>query len=152
FTASAADGDTARGTLRELRPDWTVRLGDGDSTVLAGADLLDLRQDGRPPPAPPADGFLLLFNGDRVPAAAPRVDGEHLRFRSPDLEGGKEAELPLAAVSVYWRTAPGAADVPARLLRRLHAAGRPRDAAYLRNGDTLEGLFTSLDDKKVEIE
>ena len=109
FVARTADGADVKGELRELRPDWSVRLGDGDGGRVKGADLLGLRQDGRPLPPPPADGFLLLFNGDRIPAEAPRVDGERLRFRSPDLAGGKEVDLPLAALAVYWRTAPDAA-------------------------------------------
>jgi hypothetical protein len=152
FLVEAADGTTARGPLHELKADWSVRVGDGEGTRVAGGDALSVRQAGRPLPAP-AERCLVLANGDRVPADdPPRLDGERVRFRSPGLFGDKEAELPLAALSVVWRAAPDSADVPERFLRRLHAAARKRDAVYLRNGDVLEGLLLGLDAGRAEVE
>jgi hypothetical protein len=117
-----------------------------------GAEVLSVRREGAALPPLPADEHLILANGDRVPARDLRLDGERLYFRHPDLAGGKEVSVPLAAVAVFWRAAPDRVVVPERLRRRLAAGTRTRDVVLLRNGDTLEGTLVGLGKAGVEVE
>jgi hypothetical protein len=151
FTVSTADGKSFKGPLSELTPDWGVRLGD---QRVAGTNVLSLRRTGQVLPPMPEGKHILLANGDRIPVAGPRLEGERFHFRHPDLADGKETSLPLAAVSVLWLAAPDRAEAESRqrLRYRLTHETRSRDQVLLRNGDTLEGVFSGLDAKKVEIE
>jgi hypothetical protein len=92
-----------------------------------------------------------LANGDRLPLAGLRLEGERLRGRCPDF-GGVELDVPLAAVAVWWRTAPDGIRAPDQFLRRILAADRKRDAVYLINGDVFEGALDSLNDTQVSLE
>jgi hypothetical protein len=157
FVVHTAGGADHRGPVRELRADWSLRVGDkGAETVLAGPEVVSVRRlrVAVPPlvPLPPLpDGeHLVLANGDRLPVTGLRLDGEKLRGRCPDLDA--DVELPLPAVAAWWRTAPDAVAAPDRFLRRLLAGQRKRDAVYLRNGDVLEGNLDALDDKMVSLE
>jgi hypothetical protein len=151
FVASAADGQAVRGTLESLEKDWAVRLGP-KGAVVKGGELLSLRRADRELPPMPEDLHVILANGDRLPVEAPRLAGERLRFRHPDLGGGEEASLSLGAVALLWREPPAGADDPEALRRRLLADKRPRDVVLLGNGDRVEGTLNALDDKKLEVE
>jgi hypothetical protein len=153
FIVSTAAG-SLEGTLKEMTADWGVLL-DGDTPKIAGAELLSLRRAGRPLPPMPEGKHLILANGDRIPVEKPRLVGERLRFRHPDLAAGKEAELPLPAVAVLWLAAPDQADGPQprqRLRYRLTHESRGKDQVVLRNGDIREGIFGGLDEQKAETE
>jgi hypothetical protein len=152
FLLRTAAGKTLRGPLAKLGPDWAVRLGSGVTRRLAGPDVVSLRAEGLALPPLPTDEHLILVNGDRLPVRDVRLDGERLHFRHPDLEGGKETSLPLAAVAVFWRTAPEKTAVPEKLRRQLAAGRRTRDTVLLRNGDVLSGTLEGLDARTVEVE
>ncbi len=151
FVAHAADGRAVRGTLEALDKDWTVRLGPKEA-VVKGGDLLSLRRADRELPPTPEDLHVVLANGDRLPVEGPRLVGERLRFRHPDLAGGEEASLSLGAVALLWREPPAGADDPEALRRRLLAEKRPRDVVLLANGDRVEGTLNALDARKLEME
>ena len=52
FIVQPADGKAVEGPLRELGPDWSVRVGDG--ARVDGGDVLTVRRSGRPLPPLPA--------------------------------------------------------------------------------------------------
>ena len=155
FVATTASGESVRGPLHLLKADWTLRLGD---KTLTANDIVSIRRANVKLPPMPAETQLILANGDRVPlddrnpANAPRLDGEKLFFRHPDLDDGKEVSVPLAAVSVLWRTTPDNVVHADQLRRQLANGTRSRDRVLLRNGDVLDGLFNALDAKHVEFE
>jgi hypothetical protein len=154
FLVATATGAAVAGPLRELTADWSVVLG-GETPKVAGDEVLALRRAGQPLPPMPEGKHLLLANGDRLPVEEPRLVGERLLFRHPDLAAGKETDLPLTAVAVFWFAAPDQADGPhqrQQLRYRLTHENRGKDQVVLRNGDMLEGVFGGLDAKKVEIE
>jgi hypothetical protein len=152
FEARAADGKAVRGPLRRIGRGWSVRLGAEGGTVDA-AGLLTLRRTDLARPAFPTGPHFILANGDRIPVKAVRLAGERLHFRHPDLAGGQETSLPLAALSVWWVTAPDHSADPEKLRRRLATRPRTRDVILLRNGDTVEGVLSALgaDEAAVEV-
>jgi hypothetical protein len=152
FEVRTASGLKVSGPLLKLTADWTVRVGKGVGRRVNGAEVLSVRRQGLPGPAFPTDEHLILVNGDRVPVKGLRLHNERLRFRHPDLEGGAETSLPLAAVAVFWRTAPEKTAAPEKFRRRLAGGSRTRDTVLLRNGDVLRGVLNGLDDKAVEVE
>lgn len=153
FVVQAADRAAPRGPLRELKQDGSVLLGAGkEGSRVAGADVVSIRRLGVPLPAPPMGEHLVLSNGDRLPITALRLVGEKLVCRCPDLDAANDVELPLSSLAVWWRAAPDAVEIPDQFLRRLMSRERKRDAVYLRNGDVLEGVLESFDDKKVSLE
>jgi hypothetical protein len=151
FLATSADGRCCRGHWQTLGPDWSIRL-DGQERLLPGRDLVSLRRVDRPLPPMPEDLHLLLSNGDRLPVEGPRVAGERVFFRHPDLDDGKETHLPLAALAALARSAPTGAEYPEALRRRLIRERRSRDLLLLANGDRIEGVFKTLDGGQVGLE
>jgi hypothetical protein len=149
FAVRTAAGKDVRGPLRELKPDWSVRVA---GEAIPGGDVLVVRRAGLPLPPLPADEHVILANGDRIPVRTPRIENERLHFVNPDLNGGKETSLPLAAVAVLWRGAPDRADDPVRLRRRLATEARTRDVVLLRNGDILSGVLNGIEAGKVAFE
>ena len=150
FAVRTADGKTIEGRLRELGPDWSVRLGE-DSAHMDGADVLSVRRISRPLPARSVETQLLLAGGDCVPVDRPILIGERIHFHSPHLADGKDASAPLSSVMVIW-FAGTATERSERLRRRLAVETRKRDVVLLRNGDVLEGVLTALDEKTIAIE
>lgn len=150
FVVETAAGDRVAGPLGKLDADWSLTIG---TKRIAGGEVLTLRRKGMPLPALPADEQLILVNGDRIPIAeTPRLVGERLHFRHPDLGDGKEVSLPLGALALYWRAPPDKEARPERLRRRLATGTRKRDLVLLRNGDAIEGVLNVLDDRKAEVE
>jgi hypothetical protein len=154
FVVRTAAGEQVRGAWRELKADWSVRLGEGDGTPVAGDDVLTVRRADVPLPPFPAEEHLLLANGDRLPykSQSLRLVGEKFQFRHAHLSAVQEASLPLAAVSLLWRMAPERTLDAQRLRRRLTIGTRTRDTVCLRNGDVVAGVLNALDGKKVEME
>jgi hypothetical protein len=152
FVVHTATGKEVRGPLHALTRDWSVTLGGGEETTIPGGDVIAVRGAGVRRPPLPADEHVVLANGDRVPARGPRLVGERLHFTNPDLDGGKETSLPLAAVSTLWWAAPDRADDPEALRRRLAAGSRARDLVLLRNGDVLAGVLSALDAENAAVE
>jgi len=153
FIVQTVDGKTPSGWLRQLGPDWTLMLQSGTENVtVPGKAFLSLRRHGQPLPPFPEDGHLILANGDRIPMDRPRLVGEKLLFRNPDLGGGEEVAVPLAALVVLWLEPPLKADHPEMFRRRLVAGQRPRDLVVLTNGDSLSGSLENLDGNRIEVE
>ncbi len=151
FVVRTADGKSTQGRLQSLGPDWSVHVGDA---TLDGGDALTVRRAGLALPPPSLDAQLLLAGGDSVAVDAkdgPRLVGERLHFVCPVLAGGKDASVPLSAVSAVWYGG-AAGENPERLRRRLVAETRKRDVVLLKNGDILEGVLTALDAAGVTIE
>ncbi|HEY7315210.1 MAG TPA: NPCBM/NEW2 domain-containing protein [Gemmataceae bacterium] len=152
FAVRTAAGTTLEGTWRELKRDWSVRVGEGEGTPVSGNNVLAVRRKDAPLPPLPVYDHLLLANGDRLPFKGLRLVGEKFQFRHPSLEAGKAASVPLAAVSVLWLIAPDKTLDAEKLRRRLAADTRDRDTLCLRNGDVLAGVLTGLDENNVEME
>jgi NPCBM/NEW2 domain len=149
FTVLAADGKSVQGALRELGPDWSIRV--GDDARIDGGEVLTVRRAGLPLPPPPTRGQLLLAGGDAIPVEKPLLIGERLHFRCLPLAKSEDASVPLSAVSVIWYTAANGEN-PERLRRRLVQETHKRDLVLLTNGDVLEGVLTGLDEKIVTME
>jgi hypothetical protein len=149
FVISTAAGETKSGPLRELKADWSLRVGDQSLTA---KDIVSIRRANLKLPPFPTEQHLLLANGDRIPVEAPRLVGEKLQIRHPNLGDGKEVSVPLAAVGVLWLTTPDNVEHADLMRRQLANATRARDRILLRNGDALDGLFNALDTKRVEVE
>jgi hypothetical protein len=152
FAVRTAAGTVVQGAWRELKADWSVRVGEGDGSRIAGDNVLSVRRAGAALPPLPIDDHLVLANGDRLPYKTLRLADEKFHLRHANLEGGEEASVPLAAVSLLWRIAPDKTLDVERLRRRLAAATRTRDTVCLRNGDLVAGTLTGLNAKNVEVE
>jgi hypothetical protein len=152
FTLHTAAGKDVRGPLQTLKDDWSVRIGTTEPVDVPGADLLSVRQAGVALPPVPDGLHVILANGDRIPVQAPRLVDERLHFTYPDLEGGRDVSVPLAAVSVLWRVAPDRADDAVALRHRLATETRTRDIVLLRNGDVLAGVLNALNGDEVVLE
>lgn len=152
FAARTVGGEVVQGAWRELKRDWSVRVGAGEGVSIAGANVLTVRRVDVPLPPLPMDNFLLLANGDYLPFDKLQLTGEKLQLTHTSLESGKETAVPLSAVSVLWWTAPDKTLDAERLRRRLAAGTRSRDTVCLRNGDILAGVLIGLDEKTIEVE
>ncbi len=152
FTVRTTGGDLVKGSWRQLKPDWSVRLGEADGTLISGSHVLSVRRADVPLPPLPMENHLILANGDRIPFRDLRLVEEKFRFRHPNLEDGKDASLPLSAVSVLWYIAPDRDLDAVKLRRRLTTTKRVRDTVCLRNGDIVAGILTSLDADSAVVE
>lgn len=152
FAVKTVDGSALRGAWRRLKPDWSVRIGEGDGNLVSGADLLSVRRVNVPLPPTLLEDYLILVNGDRLPYRSLRLSSEKFLLRHASLEQGKEASLPLAAVSLLWRMAPDRTLDAEKLRRRLTRGTRTRDIVCLRNGDVVAGVLSEVDDQKAEVE
>jgi hypothetical protein len=144
--------DRLEGNWRQLKADWSVRLGKGGGTLIPGANVLSVRRVDAPLPPLPIDNHLLLANGDRIPFRGLRMVEEKFHFRHASLEEGNEASLPLSAVSVLWYIAPDKELDAEKLRRRLTLGTRTRDTICLRNGDVIAGVLTRLDADNAVVE
>ncbi|HWG46318.1 MAG TPA: NPCBM/NEW2 domain-containing protein [Gemmataceae bacterium] len=142
------------GSWRQMKPDWSVRLGEGDGTRIAGDDVLTVRRVDVPLPSQPVEEHLILVNGDRLPYKDKtlRLSGEKFHLHHANLEEGRDVSVPLAAVAVLWQSAPDRTFDAEKFRRRLVAGTRTRDIVCLRNGDIVAGVLSSLDQQKVEVE
>jgi len=152
FVVRTIYGHSEKGLWRQLQSDWSVRLGEGDGKQIAGTEVLSLRCLETPLPPLPSENHLILTNGDRIPFQALRLVGEKFSFRHANLEEGKEASLPLSAVSVLWYTAPDKERDGEKLRRRLIASTRTHDTICLRNGDVVAGILIHLDADNTTVE
>lgn len=154
FAVQTTSGELENGSLRQLKSDWSARLSKDTGTriLIPGAQILSVRRLNVPLPPLPMEDYLLLANGDYVPFRDLRLVEETFRFRHAHLEGGKDASLPLSAVSVLWYVAPDKDLDAEKLRRRLIAAKRTRDTVCLRNGDIVAGVLTSLDADNAVVE
>jgi len=129
-----------------------VHVGEGEGARIPGTEVLSVRRVDVPLPPLPTDNHLILANGDRIPFRDLRLIEEKFHFRHANLEDGKEASLPLSAVTLLWYIAPDKELDAEKLRRRLTASKRTRDTVCLRNGDIVAGILTSLDADNAVVE
>jgi hypothetical protein len=151
FSVHTASGKLLQGSLESLGPDWSVRRKGEAAVTVAGRDLVSIRREHASLPPFPTGLHLILSNGDRFPIQSPRLAGERLMFRHPNLAFGEETGLSLGAVSVVCWRSPSTADSPEKLFRQLATGRRKDDTVLLTNGDRLEGVLTRLD-AKIELQ
>lgn len=152
FAASSARGPRLQGTWHELADDWSVRIGSGAGNRIAGAQLVSIRRVDVPLPPPPLEDHFVLANGDCIPFRQLRLEEEKFHFRNSRLNAGKEVSLPLSAVALVWHDAPAKTRDAEKRYRRLLAEKRTRDVVCLLNGDTVEGVLSSVDKEKAIVE
>ncbi len=153
FIVSRADGSPISGPLLELGENWTVRLGGGKPTSVPGNEVISLRRNGRVLPPAPDGEQIILTNGDRIPGKLQRLVGDRVHFL-PAFAPGSQAELgnkawilPLSGLAEIWIDTPDGTENPKGMRRRMRAGKRGRDLLLLRNGDVMEGIVNSLDEK-----
>jgi hypothetical protein len=151
FTLHGAEGIAGKGPLRQIRDDWTVRLGGEKPVLLKGDDVVCLRREGADLPRHPLGPQAILSTGDRIPLE-PKSDltlADEVLTCQPlaplRAAGGLLLKVPQSRVAVLWLAAPAAADDPALQIRRLLQEPRPRDRVLLQNGDVIEGNVLALD-------
>jgi hypothetical protein len=117
----------------------------------AGSEVVSLRRDKFPNPFPSGNEFIILANGDRLPAGVKELNGDRIRLHG---NLGKEGEfsLPLSSVSMIWMTTPEGVDRPNQLRRRLLSEKRSHDKVYLCNGEVIEGVVNSISGPNLQIE
>lgn len=152
FAVRTARGDLVKGTLGQLSSGWSVRLGEADGPQIAGAEVLSVRRLDIPLPPLPMDNHLILANGDRIPFRQLRLVDERFHLCHTVLAEGKDASVPLSAVSVLWYIAPDKTLDEVMLRRQLTTGKRTHDIVCLRNGDIVSGVLTSLDAQSAMVE
>ena len=151
FDLHAADGRTMTGPLKQVSDDWSMALGGKSPNAVEGKDVITLRRSKTALPPFPQEEHVILANGDRIPGTLLSVTGERLRMQA-QVGNRQELELPLTAVTLLWFAAPDGTGDAAALLRRLTVERRRRDVLMLRNGDSLDGTFSALDDKQARFD
>jgi hypothetical protein len=145
FILETVEGTSVKGPIRAVGQDWSVTVND------TGHEAIALHRVGQPLPPYPTKKHVLFTNGDCVPVKRLKLAGEQLAF-TPLIGADKEWRVPLEALSVIWLTTPDAQTQPDKLRRTLASGRRTRDQVLLRNGDTLEGTLTAMDDQAVRLE
>jgi hypothetical protein len=110
-----------------------------------------LRRAGAALPPIPAKNCVLFASGDAVPISRVRLVDEQFVL-TPRIGETKELRVSPSQIAVVWLTAPDGERHPDKLRRTLAAGQRPRERILLRNGDSLEGTLTSIDEKTVRLE
>ena len=146
FMLHLADGRNVDGPLEELGAGWSISLSDGVRSIKAsGSDWLTLRR--RHLPVAPSGEQVVLNNGDRLPGTITRLVGDDLLLRKC-LGGDEDLFIPLPALSLLWIAPPGGVENFRQTPRSLAAVRYKRDRAFLRNGDSVEGILMGLDRDK----
>lgn len=148
---TSAEKDHA-GELKQIGAGWKVLLLENDEFARGNAeDLISLRREKAVLPAPPNGEHLILANGDALPGELVELVGESLSFKAKT-GVASEIKVPLSALSVLWLAAPEGTEHPEQFRREIALAKRARDTVYLRNGDIVEGVISSLDRKRVQVD
>ena len=151
FFLEAANRDPATGPILSLGEAWSARLGGREEVRVAGGDVIAVRRVGLAMPALPDKRFVLLANGDALPFTRLKLADERFDL-TPRFGGGKELRIAVSQVSLIWLANPDGERHPDKLRRELAAGQRTRDRVLLRNGDSLEGMLASMDDRAVRLE
>jgi hypothetical protein len=151
FLLEAAGRDPVTGPILSLGEAWSARLGGREEARVAGGDVIALRRAGLAMPALPDKRCVLLGNGDALPFSRLKLADERFDL-TPRFGGGEELRVGVSQVSLIWLTCPDGERHPDKLRRDLAAGERTRDRVLLRNGDSLEGMLASMDDRVVRLE
>ena len=152
FVVRKTNGTEIRAPLASVDETFRLEVGTKILRKLAADEWLSLRRADLDLPPLPSDEQIVLASGDRIPARDVRLDDEKLRFRHPDLEGGKDSVVPIAAVAMVWRLATDGTVNAARQRNDLLRGKRKRDTLLLRNGDRIEGTLEALSVNEIEVE
>ena len=139
--------ESLRGPLVALEADRVRATIDGKARTLTG--VVELRRANVELPALPTRNFALLTNGDRIPldpeATPTLVDGRvHLvPAKSLGLAGKPLSVFAPHIVLLFWSIPEGVDDAEL-FLAKLEKDSRPRDVAFLTNGDRVEGILSDM--------
>jgi hypothetical protein len=151
FILETADHDPVTAPLLSLGEDWSVRLGGREEVRAAGPEVLALRRAGAAMPSMPVRNLVLFANGDALPISRVRLVDERFVL-TPRVGATKEFRVSPSQVALVWLTSPDGERHPDKMRRTLAAGQRTRDRILLRNGDSLEGTLTGMDEKTVRLE
>lgn len=149
FTATAVDGSTASGRVRQFAADGSLTLvaEGGMDRVIPFASLVKLTRDGVNAPLTPEASVVLFPGGDRLYRAVIGAATETtLDVQSYALNN---LAVPLDAVLGLTLTPPADAESLAGLVRKLRDEPRDGEVLWLANGDRLAGGFLGLSEKSV---
>jgi len=145
FVARGAgpSAETVLGTLQRITGDAAaIRTITGDASI---ANLISLRQVGKPVPPFPTGPMLITTAGDRVPGRITGGDDRGLSFQ-PDLARGDPApvwKVPYSAVAVVWRSTPPS-DTPLDPRNAAWIGMDRTDSLRRLNGDVSRGAIESV--------
>jgi hypothetical protein len=151
FILETADKDPATGSLVGMSDDWSMRLNGNAEIRALGKDIVSLRRPDAAVPPIPSRNFVLLSIGDAIPISQIRLSDERFALSPCGIEA-RDFRLNPSQVALIWFTAPDGESHPDLLRRKLAVGQRTRDQIVLRNGDTLEGTLTAMDEKSVRLQ
>ena len=149
FIIHGKDGMLPPAELHKLSAAWSLERA-GNKDKCARGELVRPQQAGRARPAPLADNFILLANGDRlaIKAGTPvRLHNSRFAFvPAAPLRCQEATELSLFRpyVALVLLSVPEGIDDVELLVARLQREPREHDIVLLRNGDRIEGAVSSL--------
>jgi hypothetical protein len=145
FVARTLSGRTVQGHLANIGKDWAITLQGEQRETIPGEELLWVRSISRRLPEPPRGPYLLLVNGDRIPAEVVAASSERFQARPTTIKPDQIWELPLTAARGFWLQSPNQATDPERVQWHWEKEGRDRDRLTLRNGDAVQGIWEGLE-------
>jgi hypothetical protein len=156
FDVHLADGTNVSGMVEKINDDWSISVAGVKEPVGKGNTLISMRRKDRPLPPPPAREHLLFTNGDMLPCRILDLSKERLRFEFATEPAGErnrqELNAGIADLATLWFTAPDGVENAERFRLQLPREKRRRDRIYFRNGDKIEGVLTSVEQKTVSFE
>jgi hypothetical protein len=151
FEARTAEGKLPAGTLLKMDEKWAIGLGGAHPATVEDGELLVLRRTNRELPDRPAGMQVVFTNGDCVGVHEAKLEGERVLCRLGD-KNRTEFKATLSTLSLIWLAPPSEPAERDKLRRRWAAEKRARDVVRLRNGDSVEGILTGLDEAAFQIE
>jgi hypothetical protein len=161
FILHTANGALEPAPLERIGEDWSISLGGINPKEIPVTDVISLRRTAVRLPGPPRKEQVLSASGDRVAGKVLQLGQDRLRLAASfdeKLKATQEVSLPLASLSAIWLMAPDESPEAVELFRRIGEPGastsgrrRRQDLVILRNGDSIEGTLTAIDDRSVHI-
>jgi hypothetical protein len=143
FKAHTVEPVPVSGTVQKLESDGALHL--SGPRVIAGADLVSVRQENEILPSPPAGPQVQFAGGDRMPGKLVAIKDGKALFRIQttidplNRQADAEISIPLDAISVMWLVPP-----PERLSEtvvKVLNERRRRDVVLMNNGDIRNGTI-----------
>jgi hypothetical protein len=161
FILHTANGALDPAPLDGVEEDWSISLGGTNPKQISGSEVISLRRAAARLSGSPLKEQVLSVNGDRLAGKVLQLGRDRLRLAADIDEKSRttqEITLPLASLSVLWLVAPGETAPAQEALRRIEAPGlltpsgrRRQDVVILRNGDSIEGTLTGIDENSLRI-
>jgi hypothetical protein len=140
-----------QGTLSDLKA-GRLTLATSEPLRLATKDLVVMKFTDRTSLLAAEDPLVFLTGGDVLAMRPEKIDDESLLGRWAQNSHWPACKIPLETVRGVILKPPGGAAARARLFKQLLEFDEPHDTVILRNGDLLDGEFSGLDDKTLELE